>query len=93
MPTHDCSKCDHTDECPLIDIATWLNDHENEVGHALSDQKVSLAKSCTRFAADFPLAMLCHEEVTRMAMECFVLGFCKGRTYPVVPAVYEKEVR
>ena len=90
MPTHDCAKCNATDRCGIKDIASWLNDHEEEVKQAMLEEELPLATSCTGFSMAFPLALMCKDDVLDLVMEVFCLGYHKGRTYPVVPEVFNE---
>ena len=92
MPTHDCSRCEGVEQCPITGIAPWLNDHEEEVGRATKDQSEGLAKACAIVLMGAPMvAMIPGVEdaiITGIGM-AFDLGYSKGRQYPTVPKEFE----
>ena len=90
MKIHDCTKCESTERCPIKDMAPWLNEHMEETDKAVSDQKHLIAMACTGFVESFPPAIVCYGEVGHLAMSSFLLGYHKGRAFPVVPKVYEE---
>ena len=89
MPTHDCSKCKVSGECPIEDIAPWLNEHENEVQEAATDQKLKLAEVCAGVSMHNPIMLLCASDLAHAVTLVFYLGYHKGRTYQDVPEVFK----
>ena len=88
---HDCSQCKETESCPITNIADWINNPEEELGGAMHECSTELSKSCVTLCRAFPLAELCKEDITHLARTAFMLGYQKGRVFPTVPEVFEKE--
>lgn len=92
MITHDCSKCKASGDCPLESIAPWLNEHSEDIDRVLRDQNEMLSTICAQFATEFPPVVMKAEDFKHSITSAFVIGYCKGRTFPIVPEVYEREV-
>jgi len=87
---HDCSKCGHTEECPIVQIAPWLNDHERETEDAVRGEKEPLTKLCAYYEEADLSTILDPKFTAHCVGLAFVLGYHKGRTFPAVPAAFEK---
>lgn len=91
MSTHDCLNCPENTkkECPLKEIAPWLNEHEEEIKVAVEELKLNLSQSCSIVTESQPLPVLDKKAVVTGILGAFSLGYCKGRTYQDVPQVFK----
>lgn len=87
MPTHDCSNCD-IEECPIREIAPWLNEHEDEVDVVTEETRFSLAQACALAVRGMPVYD--SRTVTVSIRDAFWLGYHKGRIFQDVPEVFKK---
>ncbi len=92
METHDCSNCSAAGDCPLESIAPWLNDHAEEAEGAVLGHARELSKLCAGAIMELPLSQMvrCAKDLAPSIQAAFVLGYCKGRTFPIVPEVFER---
>jgi len=94
MPTHDCSICYKTETCPIVGIADWVNEHEDEVNGAVRSQAEEISKACD-LAASASVSIALGggiEMLASLVASIFILGYQKGRVFPTVPEVFNKEV-
>ena len=89
MKTHDCSKCPGAGQCPLEEIAPWLNEHSEETEVAVREVVTSLSQFCTLVIKGIPIPMYDLEAIAYAIKGAFSLGYHKGRTYQDVPAVFK----
>ena len=91
MPTHDCSKCPGKGQCPIEEIAPWLNEHEGEIITALGELREGLAQACCVVAAGIPLPIYDKRAIAEGVKAAALLGYHKGRMWQDVPEAFKKE--
>ena len=87
---HNCSTCHDKDHCALVDIAPWLDEHEDEIDRAKHDCVDSVTKVIEAFLDYYNLPTLAVSVLTAAFKRAFLIGYHKGRQFPSVPEVYNK---
>ncbi len=90
MPIHDCETCEARGDCALEKIASWINEHRDELTQAVQSQASELASACSDLAMVCPTVMRHKEAIKMLATTCFMLGYHKGKTYQDVPEAFKE---
>ena len=86
--SHNCSDCPDKDHCALVDIAPWLDEHEDEIARAKVDCTDSVSKVILDFLEYYDLPNPVITLLTLAFKQVFLIGYHKGRQFPSVPEVY-----
>ena len=91
MRGHDCPGCIRKGSCPVEKILPWLDGHEKEVLEVKDKSADDVTSLIMALVDKYPIIVLLVNsgDFASVAAMIFELGYYAGRTFPVVPKVYE----